>query len=193
MNIRALYSRIIEYAHTPKAIWAYGIIAFTESFIFPLPPDLLMVPMILSKRELAFRLAFLGTILSVLGGIVGYTIGYTLSHTVGAWIIETYGLTASANKFYHHFKEWGFWIIVLKALTPIPFKLVTIASGMAHFPLMPFIVASTLARAFRFFLLASLIWIFGPTVKPVLEKHLPLFLMLSLGAIVLGFGLIWYF
>jgi membrane protein YqaA with SNARE-associated domain len=182
----SLYHRLVSYAHTPLAFTIYAVVAFTESFIFPLPPDLLMIPMILSDRSRAFRLAFYGTLFSVLGGMIGYGIGYGFSKTCGAWIINTYGLAQKAQTFYDGFAKWGFWIIVLKGLTPIPFKLVTIASGVAHFPLIPFIFASILARAFRFYLLAFLLWMFGPTIKPFIEKNLPLVFLGILGIIVIG-------
>jgi membrane protein YqaA with SNARE-associated domain len=186
----SIYDKIIQSANSPRAIWAFCGVSFAESSFFPLPPDLLMIPIVLANRSLAWRLAFLGTITSVLGGLVGYAIGYYLFNTLGDWIIQTYNLSASFAKFQQGFDEWGFWIIALKGLTPIPYKLVTIASGVAHFPLETFVIASVIARAFRFYLLAGLLWWLGPWARDFVEKYLTLCLIGSLGIIVLGFVIV---
>lgn len=188
--IHRLYSTMLEYAHSPRAIWAFCAVAFAESSFFPLPPDLMMIPMILADRAKAFRLAFLGTIFSVVGGFLGYAIGCFLFESIGEWIINTYGLHAAMQKFQNDFTHYGFWIIALKGLTPIPYKLVTIASGVAHFDLMQFGIASVIARSFRFYLLAGILWFFGPWAKTFIEKYLTLVLFATLGAIVLGFFIV---
>jgi len=187
--IYSLYYKILESANSPKALWIYCLVSFAESSFFPLPPDLLMIPMLLANRSLAWRLAFLGVVTSVLGGFLGYAIGYYLYSTFGVWIIETYHLSNAFLKFQEGFNEWGFWIIVLKGLTPIPYKLVTIASGVAHFDLASFAIASVIARGFRFYLLAGLLWWFGPWAKDFVEKYLTLFLIGSLAIIAAGFAI----
>ena len=142
--IYSLYYKILESANSPRALWIFCLVSFAESSFFPLPPDLLMIPMLLANRSLAWRLAFLGVLTSVLGGFLGYAIGYYLYGTIGEWIINTYHLSDAFAKFQHGFEEWGFWIIALKGLTPIPYKLVTIASGVARFDLVSFTIASSL-------------------------------------------------
>ena len=187
--IRRLYDKTLQEANTPKARWLMYAISFAESSFFPLPPDLLMIPMILANRAQAWRLAFYATIFSVLGGIVGYGIGVLFIH-LGDWIIQSYHLQDGLARFQQQFQEWGFWIIALKGLTPIPFKLVTIASGMAHFNFPLFIGASIIARSFRFYLLAWLLWQFGPLARHWIEKYLTLALTLILGSLILGFALL---
>lgn len=188
--VRSLYTKILESAQTPWAFSVYCVVAFLESSIFPIPPDLIMIPMILANRQIAWRLASWGVLASVVGGFLGYFIGYSLYNSLGSWIIVKYGLQDSFVRFQDGFHEWGFWIIALKGLTPIPYKLVTIASGVAHFPLIPFLGASIIARGFRFFLLAGLLWRFGPIIKPLFDKYINLFLFISLAIIGLGFFLI---
>ncbi len=185
--IYSLYYKILERADSPKALWTFCVVSFAESSFFPLPPDLLMIPMLLANRSLAWRIAFLGVLTSVLGGFLGYAIGYYLYGTLGEWIINTYQLSDSFSKFQQGFEKWGFWIIALKGLTPIPYKLVTIASGVARFDLISFTIASIIARGFRFYLLAGLLWWFGPWAKNFIEKYLTLFLVGSLVIIVAGF------
>jgi membrane protein YqaA with SNARE-associated domain len=181
------YHSALKHADSPKAFRSMCMISFAESSFFPLPPDLLMIPMILANRSLAWKLAFWGTISSVLGGIFGYAIGYFLFSTLGEWIINSYGFQSTMDSFHQGFAKWGFWIIVLKGLTPIPYKLVTIASGVAQYHFGLFVVASVIARAFRFYLLAALLWFFGPLAKNIIEKYLTLFLLGSLIIIVGGF------
>jgi membrane protein YqaA with SNARE-associated domain len=187
--IQRLYHNILLYSDRPWAFWVYLLVCFSESSFFPLPPDLMMVPMIIAKRDLAWRLALWGTIASVLGGILGYGIGAVLFKTVGMKVIEFYHLESSFAAFKESFAHYGAWIIVLKGLTPIPYKLVTIASGVAQFDFKTFILASCVCRGFRFFMLAGLFWWAGPTLKPLIERYLNLFLIASLGIIVLGFAL----
>ncbi len=182
-----LYNKTLENADSPKAFWVYIAVAFAESSFFPLPPDLLMIPMVVANKSLAWRLAFWGTVASVIGGLFGYFIGSVLYATIGQWLVELYHLQAGAAKFHQGYNEWGFWIIVLKGLTPIPYKIVTIASGMANYPIGAFIGASVIARAFRFFLLAALLWRFGAFAKQMMDRYLGWCLIGSLGAIILGF------
>jgi membrane protein YqaA with SNARE-associated domain len=185
--LRRIYGWTIRCADTPKAVWTVTLISFAESSFFPLPPDLMLIPMILANRAKAWWLAFICTVSSVLGGLVGYAIGYFLFETAGEWIIHTYHLESAFARFQTDFQAWGFWIIVLKGLTPIPFKLVTIASGVAALSLVQFVVASIIARSFRFFLLAGLIWFFGDWARTFIERYLPWVLGGILVLLIAGF------
>lgn len=190
--MKKIYNYCLENANKKNSFFIYLLIAFTESFIFPVPPDILMIPMILANRQRAFKLAFYGTVFSVLGGIIGYYIGFFFAKTYASWIIETYALQKSAQQFYDGFEKWGFWIIALKGFTPIPFKLVTITSGIAQFNLFTFIGASIIARSFRFYLLSGLLWYFGPKIKPVIEKNLNILFFLMLLVIIIGFIIVYF-
>lgn len=185
--LRRMYNWCLEAAETKRAQYIMYAVSFAESSFFPLPPDLMLIPMILANRALAWKLALGATIYSVVGGLLGYIIGYYLFATIGQWIIETYALHEMFKRFHEEFQSYGFWIIALKGLTPIPFKLVTIASGVAHFNIPKFLVAATIARAFRFYLLSSLLYFFGPIAKQYIEKYLTLALLASLCIIVAGF------
>lgn len=187
LSLRFYYEKMLQAAESAKAFWIACAVSFAESSFFPLPPDLIMIPMGIANRAIVFRLAFALTVSSVLGGYLGYAIGYFLFETIGEWIIHTYHLESALVQFQNDFARWGFWIIALKGLTPIPYKLVTIASGIAQFDLWSFTLASIIARAFRFYLLAALIWFFGPMAKPYIEKYLGLTLGFILAGIVLGF------
>lgn len=188
--LRRTYDWIIRSANTPKAIWTLTLVSFAESSFFPLPPDLMLIPMILADRAKAWWLALLCTISSVFGGLVGYAIGFFLFETIGDWIIQAYQLEASFDRFQADFQAWGFWIVALKGLTPIPFKLVTIASGVAGLNLTQFVAASIIARSFRFFLLASLLWYFGDWARTVIERYLPWVLGSTLVVLIAGFFVI---
>jgi membrane protein YqaA with SNARE-associated domain len=185
--LHSLYAKALEHADSPKTFWIYLSIAFAESSFFLLPPDLLMIPMGVANRKLVWRLAFWGTVASVVGGCLGYLIGAVFMDTAGQWIINAYSLQNSASAFHDGYAKWGFWLIVAKGVTPIPYKIVTIASGMAHYPLLPFIGASVIARAFRFYLLATLLWFFGEHAKALLDKYLVWCLIGSVAIIVIGF------
>ena len=190
--IQRSYDYIMQYASHPKAVWVMNLVSFVESSFFPLPPDPLYIAMILKNRNMAWRYATMCTISSVLGGLLGYWIGYALYESFGLWIIETYGLEESFKNFQAQFNEWGFWVIALKGLTPIPYKIVTISCGLAAFDLKTFIVASIIARGFRFFLVAGLLWRFGEPIKTFIDQNLKLLLFSGLGALVGGFLLFKY-
>lgn len=190
--LRRTYNTIMDYASHPKAVWWLNFIAFIESSFFPFPPDPLYIAMILKRRDEVWRLAFMCTLSSVLGGILGYYIGYALYETLGEWIIQTYGLEASFTNFQKQFSTWGFWIIALKGLTPIPYKIVTISSGLAGFDFYQFILASIIARGFRFFSLGVLLWYYGPPIKDIIEKNLYIVTTVGLIALIAGFMLFKY-
>ncbi|MDP2193452.1 MAG: YqaA family protein [Alphaproteobacteria bacterium] len=181
------HNKIQEAAFTPQAFWLCIVVAFCESSFFPIPPDVMIIPMVLSNRKIAFRLALCCTVSSVIGGLLGYYIGYAFFETIGQWIVATYHMESALLKFQADFANYGFWIIALKGLTPIPFKLVTIASGIAKFDLFQFTVASLIARSFRFYMLCSLLWWAGPMLKPFIESKMKWVMGLTMVGIVLGF------
>ena len=188
--MQIVYDKIFSYSKHPQAFWILMLVAFTESFVFPFPPDLLMMLMILSVRNDAWKLAAYSTVASVLGGVIGYFIGFGLYQTVGLQVIDAYGYQEQAGRFQDLAKDWGFWIIALKGFTPIPFKVVTILSGAAQVPFHVFIFASIIARSSRFFIFAFLLWFFGERMKGFVEKRLGIFMFGMLAIIVLGFWLI---
>lgn len=190
MNIRSLYNRILILSGHPKATWLLAIISFLESSIFPIPPDALLLPMGLSKPHRAYYLALICTIASVAGGLFGYAVGYFFYETIGVWIVKTYHLESAMATYQQGFLEWGVWIILVKGLTPIPYKLVTIASGIAQFDLTSFILASIVTRGGRFFLIALFLRLFGEKAKVFIEQRLTLLLWLFLALLIAGFGII---
>jgi len=185
--MRRLYDWVIRLAGHPRAIPAMGVIAFAESSFFPIPPDVMLVPMVLANRRKAFTIATVCTICSVLGGLLGYAIGFYFFETMGAWVVKTYGLQGGLDKFRQGFEQYGIWIILIKGLTPIPYKLVTIASGAAHFDLFTFVWASIVTRGIRFFAVSALLWKFGEPIRAFIEKRLALVTWLFLIALVGGF------
>jgi membrane protein YqaA with SNARE-associated domain len=185
--LRRLYDWVIRLAGHRHAIPVMAVMAFAESSFFPIPPDVMLVPMVLANRTKAFRIALVCTVCSVLGGLLGYAIGFYFFETIGAWLVKTYGLQDGLAKFRAGFEEWGIWIILIKGLTPIPYKLVTIASGAAHFDLFTFAWASIVTRGVRFFLVAALLWKFGEPIRDFIERRLALVTWVFLIALVGGF------
>ena len=174
------------------AMAAMALISFAESSFFPLPPDFLLVPMTLAQPRRAWLIAAVCTITSVVGGYVGYAIGYYLFDTLGQPVLEFYHAMDKYRAFSAAFAEWGVWIIIIKGLTPIPFKLVTIASGVAQFDLLAFALAAIVSRSIRFFLLAGLLWWFGDPVREFIERRLMLVTSAFALALVGGFLVLRY-
>jgi membrane protein YqaA with SNARE-associated domain len=172
--LRRLYDWMMRLAAGPNAMLALAIVSFVESSFFPIPPDVLMIPMVLAAPRRAWWIATVCTVSSVVGGYLGYAIGYFLFDTVGRPVLEFYGAMDKYAALKATFDQWGAWIIIIKGMTPIPYKLVTIASGVAHFDLMQFTVASLISRSIRFFLLAALLWRFGDPIRDFIERRLTL-------------------
>ena len=187
-----LYSRALALAASPHAMWVMAAMSFAESSFFPLPPDILLIPMILAQPRRAWLIAGVCTVASVLGGFVGYAIGYFLFDAVGRPVLEFYHAMGRYEALKSAFAQWGAWIIILKGLTPIPFKLVTIASGVAQFDLLAFALASLVSRSLRFFLLAALLWWFGDSVREFIERRLMLVTSGFALALVGGFVVLRY-
>jgi membrane protein YqaA with SNARE-associated domain len=184
--LRRLYDWCLEAAHKPHAMWSMGAIAFAESSFFPIPPDVMLIPMALARPERAYVMAAWCTVASVAGGLVGYAIGALLYDSVGAWLMQLYGYTDKVESFRAAYAQWGAWIILLKGLTPIPYKIVTITSGFAGYNLALFIVFSIIARAGRFFVLAFLLHRYGEHAREVIEKRLGLWVTLGAAVVVIG-------
>ncbi len=185
--IDRLYARTLALAASRHAMAALILISFAESSFFPLPPDILLIPMILARPRRAWLIAAACTAASVLGGFLGYAIGYYLFDAIGRPVLEFYHAMGRYDALKAAFAEWGVWIILLKGLTPIPYKLITIASGVAQFPLVPFALASLASRSLRFFLLAALLWRFGAPVRAFIEERLMLVTSIFALALVGGF------
>jgi membrane protein YqaA with SNARE-associated domain len=172
--LRRLYDWTIALSARPSAIWALGAISFAESSVFPIPPDVILIPMSLARPHRAFFYAGLCTITSVLGGLLGYAIGALLYDTVGKFLIELYGYGDKAEAFRAAYAQWGHWIILLKGVTPIPYKVVTITSGFAGYDLFWFVVLSIITRGARFYVLAALLYMWGEPARIFIEKRLGL-------------------
>ncbi|WP_215762692.1 YqaA family protein [Acetobacter sp. P1H12_c] len=172
--LNRLYARVLRHAASPNAPWWLMALAFAEASFFPLPPETLLVPMVLSRRDKAWVYAALCTVGSVTGGILGWIIGAFLLEHLALPIVHFYHAEHTLAALQEKFRQWGVWIILFKGLTPIPYKFVTIASGMAHFALLPFVAASLVTRGMRFFLVAGLLWKFGAPIETFLERRLPL-------------------
>jgi membrane protein YqaA with SNARE-associated domain len=189
--LRRIYEWVLSFANHPYAIWILGAVSFAESSFFPIPPDPLFIAMLLSRRTQSWTLAWVCTLTSVAGGWLGYAIGYGLYEFVGEFIINAYGLQGAFDSFQESFQKWGFWVVALKGLTPIPYKVVTIASGVVGLDFFTFTSASIIARGFRFFSLALLFWYFGPSIKEYIEKNLILVTIASSLALLGGFGILY--
>lgn len=189
---RRLYDWMMRLAGHRRAIPALAAISFAESSFFPVPPDVMLVPMVIAQRSKAFLIAGVCTLASVIGGLFGYAIGFFLFETIGAWVISIYHLEGAMQTFRDEFAQYGTWIILVKGLTPIPYKLVTIASGVAQFDLFTFVWASIVTRGARFFLVAALLWKFGEPIRAFIEKRLELVTWAFLVALVGGFVVVKY-
>ncbi|MDA9501943.1 YqaA family protein [Bradyrhizobium sp. DASA03005] len=185
--LKRIYDWCIDAAHKPYALWIMGIVSFAESSFFPVPPDVMLIPMSLARPQRAWVYATVCTITSVIGGVVGYAIGALLFDSVGQWLIQVYGLGDKVDAFRASYAEWGAVIILLKGLTPIPYKLVTITSGFAGYNIILFILCSIVARGGRFFVVAILLNRYGDWIRVRIEKHLGLWVAIGAAVLVLGF------
>ena len=185
--LRRFYDRIILLAESPQALWWLALVSFVESSFFPVPPDALLIPMVLAKPARAWIIAAVCTAASVAGGFLGYAIGYYFFATWGHSIIAFYGLQDGFARFQQQFNDYGLWVILIKGLTPIPYKIVTIASGAAHFDLLTFGLASVATRGARFFAVAALLRAFGEPIRIFIEKRLTLVTTAFVAILIAGF------
>lgn len=190
--IRALYDWTIRLAEHPQALWALAFVAFIESSVFPIPPDILMIPMILAAPKRAFVIAGVATVSSVLGGLFGYWIGAALFEQIGLPVLEFYGKTENFDTFRQTYNDWGAWAVLIAGVTPFPYKVVTILSGSTGLNLTVFMVASILARGLRFFVVAALLWKFGPPIRDFIERRLGAIFTLLIVLLIGGFVLLRY-
>jgi membrane protein YqaA with SNARE-associated domain len=184
--LRRFYDRVLRLAASPRAPLWLALVSFAESSFFPVPPDALLVPMALARPDRAWRLAAICTVASVLGGMLGYLIGYAFYDAVALPLIRFYHLEAKADAFVAGFQQYGLWIILIKGLTPIPYKIVTITSGLAHYDFGLFVAASAVTRGARFFIVAALLRRFGEPVRDFIERRLTLVTSLTAAGIVGG-------
>ena len=185
--LRSLYDWTLSLARHPHALWALAFVAFLESSVFPIPPDVLMIAMIVARPSRAFVIAGVATLASVAGGMAGYFIGYGAFETLGRPVLEFYGKDAYFAEFQARYNEWGAWAVLIAGVTPFPYKVITILSGATALSLPVFIVASIIARAFRFFIVAALLWKFGAPIRDFIERRLGLVFSVFMAMLLGGF------
>ncbi|MFC0218469.1 YqaA family protein [Pseudochelatococcus lubricantis] len=184
---RRLYDWVLTLSGSRHAIWALAAVSFAESSFFPVPPDVLLLPMALAKPNRALLYAGVCTVSSVLGGLLGYAIGALLYDSIGQWLISAYGYGENLEAFRQAYAQYGEWIILIKGITPIPYKLVTITSGFAGYDLMWFTILSIITRGARFYLLAGLLHRYGNPIRQIVEEHFGLVLGVLAVFVVAGF------
>ena len=187
--LQKLFTRILFYSETKFAPLVLSLVAFWEAIIFPIPPDLILIPMSLANKKKAFLFASLATLFSVLGGMVGYLIGALLWIEIGEPLIHFFGYQESYTSFVRLYGENGLMIVLIGALTPFPFKIVAILSGAVGYPFFIFILAATASRGLRFYMISCIIYIWGDQINYFLTKYLSLVFILILALL---FGVYWY-
>ena len=190
--LRQLYDWTMGLAASPHALWALFFIAFIESSFFPIPPDILIIPMVLAARRRAWLIAAVATAGSVLGGFFGYAIGAFFYETAGQPVLAFYGYEDKFQIFADYYNEWGAWIVAAGGFTPLPYKVITIASGVSGLDPVVFGVASVISRGARFFLLAGLLWYFGEPIRLFIERYLAQLALLFFALLFGGFIAIGY-
>ena len=171
-TLQGLYHWTLRSAGMRHAVWALAAVCLLQSLVLPVPPDLLLIPMVLAQRAKAWFFATVSTVSSTAGGLVGYAIGYFLYEAVGEPLFDLWGYEGKIGVFKAYREEWGAWIIVAGALTPLPYKLVAVACGAARLDVGVFLLASLLSRGLRFYVEATLLWYFGPRTRVLIERHL---------------------
>lgn len=188
--LRALYDWTMAQATHPRALWILAFVAFVESSFFPIPPDVLMIPMILARPKQAWLIALVALVASVAGGLLGYAIGAFAFDQIGAPMLAAMGKAAAMEAFNTRFNDFGFWPVLIAGITPFPYKVITIMSGWTGLPLGTFIVTSIIARGVRFFLIAALLYRFGAPVRDFIEKRLGLVFIVFVVLLLGGFYLV---
>ena len=190
--MRRMYDWMMGLAGSPRAPWALAVVSFIESSFFPIPPDVMLIPMVLRDRQKAWWYATVATVASVLGGLLGYAIGYFFYEAIGKPILVFYGREHALDTFITFVHEYGVEAVIIKGMTPIPFKVVTIAAGVAKMDLLAFIGASIIARAMRFYLVAALLYFFGQPIREFIERRLTLVTTVFVVVLVSGFVAVKY-
>ncbi|MDE2694326.1 MAG: VTT domain-containing protein [Paracoccaceae bacterium] len=188
--IKAVYNWTIKLSATRYALWALAIVAFAESSFFPIPPDILLIPLIIAKPKNAYLIAFIAMVASVFGGGLGYYIGLKLYETVGIIIINFYHAQQLFLDFQTQFNKYGAAAVLFAGVTPFPYKIITISSGIAGMPIYQFFIFSIIARGARFFIIAILLRLYGEPIRNFIERHLNLLFIVFMVLLVLGFLLI---
>lgn len=186
--LRKIYNSVLALADKKSAMWFLALISFVESSFFPIPPDVLLMPMVLSNRKKAFKIAAICTVSSILGALLGYAIGMFLYDSVAKHLLEFYHYDDKFNEFKDLYTAWGAWVVAFFGFTPFPYKVITITSGVVNLNLAVFMIASVLSRAGRFFLIAGLLYKFDGKIRDFIEKRLGLltilFFVLLIGCFV---------
>lgn len=190
--IKQLYNWTIRLAEHPNALWALAVVAFVESSVFPIPPDVLMIPMIIARPSRAFLIAGVALLASVAGGMLGYFIGWGFFESIGRPVLEFYGKDAKFSGFAESYNAYGAWAVLIAGVTPFPYKVITILSGLTGLNIWIFLVSSIIARGFRFFLVAVLLWKFGTPIRDFIEQRLGLMFTLFVLLIAAGFYAVRY-
>lgn len=190
--IKTTYDWMLKMSSSPHAIWFLSLVAFAESSFFPIPPDIMLIPMILATPNKAMHIAGIATIFSVLGGYFGYSIGVFFFDLIAKPILSFYGYMQQFDVFKDYYHQWGGWIVFGAGITPFPYKVITIASGVVHLDLITFTIASVLARGMRFYLVAWLLMKYGAPMKIFIEKNLNLLSIIFLILLIGGFVIIKY-
>ncbi|WP_294621049.1 YqaA family protein [uncultured Roseovarius sp.] len=188
--LRRLYDWTIAMSDHPRALWVLAAVSFVESSVFPIPPDVLMIPMILARPSRAWLIALVALVSSVLGGLLGYAIGALAYEQIGQPILEALGKGDAMAEFSTRFNDFGFWAVLTAGVTPFPYKVITIMSGWTAMPLGTFIATSILARGLRFFIVAALLWKFGAPIRDFIERRLGLMAILFVALLFGGFYLV---
>lgn len=193
MNLlRSTYDTVLGLSAKKSAVYYLFAVAFIESSFFPIPPDIMLIPMVLADRKKAWFYAFVATIASVLGGYFGYLIGLSFFDLIAKPLLEFYGYMEKFLQFQEYYREYGAWIVFGAGITPFPYKIITIASGAVHLDIFVFTIASILARGIRFFLVAGLLYKFGAPMKAFIEKNLGILSILFFVLLIGGFYLLKY-
>ncbi len=190
--LRKLYNWMMNLAAGKHAESGLFAVSFIESSVFPIPPDVMLVPMCIANRARAIRYATICTIASVLGGLFGYLIGAALFETVGQWVVATYGLEPVFAQFESLFAEWGWWLVICAGFTPFPYKVITISAGLFHLDLFVFTASSILSRGARFYLEAFLLYYYGQPIRDFIEKYLGLLTAVFFALLLGGFAAVKY-
>ena len=188
--LRGLYNWTMSLANSRYALWMLAVVAFIESSVFPIPPDVLMIPMIIAAPRRAFLIAGVATVASVLGGLFGYYIGAALFESIGQPVLDFYGKGEYFTEFATRYNEYGAWAVLIAGVTPFPFKVITIASGATGLSLPVFFISAVIARALRFFLVATLLWKFGEPIRDFIERRLGLMFIIFCVLLIGGFFLV---
>ncbi|WP_109464706.1 YqaA family protein [Albibacillus kandeliae] len=190
--LKRLYDRTMALADHPHALWWLALVAFVESSVFPIPPDVLMIPMILARPSRAWLIALVALVASVLGGLLGYAIGAFAFDSIGQPILSSLGKADAMEAFNSKFNDFGFWAVLVAGITPFPYKVITIMSGWTGMPLLTFVATSILARALRFFVVAALLRAFGAPIRDFIERRLGLMFTLFVALLIGGFVIVKY-